>query len=297
MVSLDTSPTIDSLLAADGIRLALERADGGDRAPVLFAHGFGQTRKAWDSSARTLAALGHPSVRFDARGHGDSARNPTALPYRGEAFVGDLIAVAERVPAPVLVGASMGGLLGLLAQHRAAPFRALILVDITPRWEAAGVERVLGFMRAHPDGFVDLDAAADAIATYLPHRARKTPTQLREILRERDGRWHWHWDPRLLEEFAHDVERFQPLVAEAARALRVPTLLVSGGRSDLVSRATVEEFLALAPHARHIQLPAATHMVAGDDNQAFVEAILPFLAELDPASASPSPHRVSGAVS
>ncbi len=101
---------------------------------------------------------------------------------------------------PVLVGASMGGLVGLAAEGAYAPlFRALVLVDVTPRWEPRGVDRILNFMRAHPDGFESLDAAAAAIAAYLPHRReQKSPDRLRALLADRgDGRLRWHWDPRL----------------------------------------------------------------------------------------------------
>ena len=84
---------------------------------------------------------------------------------------------ATRSQAPVVVGASMGGLVGIaLAGQALDACRGLILVDITPRWEAAGVERILAFMRAHPEGFSSLDEAAEVIAGYLPHRAqRKSP--------------------------------------------------------------------------------------------------------------------------
>jgi len=87
----------------------------------------------------------------------------------------------------------------------------------------------------------------------------------------------WHWDPRLLAQLAHQSEHWQARLQAAARRLAVPTLLVSGGRSDLVSDATVDEFLALVPHAAHVRIDDATHMVAGDRNDAFTDVILDFL--------------------
>jgi pimeloyl-ACP methyl ester carboxylesterase len=269
-----TFPTSSSLQASD---------------TLLFTHGFGQIRGAWQRSGLALATEGHAGLSYDARGHGESARNPATLPYTGEQFADDLIIVAgEQTRPPVLVGASMGGLFGMIAEARwPGLFRAMILVDITPRWEEAGLQRILGFITAFPQGFDSLDHAADIIAAYLPHRrARKSAEELRELLREGDdGRWRWHWDARLVDDLVRDCAQHQDDIAEAARALRCPVLLISGGRSDLVSARTVEEFQALVPHAQHAHLPQATHMLAGDDNDTFTATVLEYLAGL-PAAAS-----------
>lgn len=282
----------DLHLQGAGLRLAASRhclpgTPVDATASVLYAHGFGQTRRAWAATAQSLAQHGHDGLAYDARGHGGSDRNAEGDCYTGHQFTDDLIVLAGEQPhPPLLVAASMGGLFGLLAEARwPGLFRAMVLVDITPRWETAGVERILGFMTAFPDGFDSLEHAAERIAAYLPHRRRepgKSPGTLRELLREgEDGRWRWHWDPRLVDELARDSEQHQDDIAEATRNVRCPLLLVSGGRSDLVSERTVADFLELAPHARHVQLADATHMLAGDDNDRFTATVLEYLAELD----------------
>ena len=262
---------------------------------MLLAHGFGQTRQAWSATQQRLADAGLASLAWDLRGHGQSGRNPPDSRYSGPQFVSDVVTAAAALGGrPVLVGASMGGLTGLMAQALDKPFSALVLVDITPRWEASGVERILGFMNAHPDGFASYEHAAEQIAAYLPHRReRKTPAQLAHLLVPRaDGRLAWHWDPRLLSEFIPDTHDLHDTLDAACRALDVPVLLVSGGRSDLVNDQTVAHFLELAPHARHVQLPQATHMVAGDDNDAFTGTLLNFLSDLPaaPTAASGDPR-------
>ena len=283
-----------TIAGADGVALAASRfaadpAHVAGKPALLYAHGFGQTREAWRRTALNMAARGYAGLSYDERGHGESQRNPADLPYRVEQFADDMINVAgEEAQAPVLIGASMGGLFGLVTEARwPGLFRALVLVDVTPRWETAGYERILGFMTAFSNGFDSLAHAADAVAAYLPHRReRKSENDLRGLLREGDdGRWRWHWDPRLIPEVAAGVEGHQDDLVEAARKVRCPVLLISGGRSDLVSARTVEEFKQLVPHARHAHLPQATHMLAGDDNDAFAATVLDYLAEL---SASPS---------
>ena len=95
-----------------------------------------------------------------------------------------------------------------------------------------------------------------------------------------DGRLRWHWDPALLDTVAREGERHQQRLLNAARNIDVPVLLVSGGRSDIVSEDTVAEFLEAVPHARHVEIAHATHTLAGDDNAAFTAAIEPFIESL-----------------
>jgi pimeloyl-ACP methyl ester carboxylesterase len=276
--------------AADGVELAIERFGAATAPALVFAHGFGQTRQAWTNTAAALAGAGWQCVTADARGHGDSGWRTDGA-YDFAQFVDDLVRVARVTgEKPVLVGASMGGLLGLRAQSEHAAFRALVLVDITPRWEAAGVERILKFMRAHPDGFASVDEAADAIAHYLPHRAeRKSPERLRSMLvPTANGRLRWHWDPRLLDVVPDDGARQQEHLLDAARQIRVPTLLISGERSDIVSDETIEEFLRCVPHAHHVRVARATHMVVGDRNDAFTAAVEQFITPLRDSSGSRS---------
>jgi pimeloyl-ACP methyl ester carboxylesterase len=291
-----TTPSIrcEPLLARDGVALALE-THGAPHSPALvFAHGFGQTRHAWSLSAAALAAEGWQCITADARGHGESGWRADGA-YEFAQFVDDLIDVSRDTGAtkPILIGASMGGLLGLIAQAEHDVFRALVLVDVTPRWELAGVERILTFMRAHPDGFASVDEAAAAIAHYLPHRADRyrneqpASERLRKMLVPRDdGRLRWHWDPRLLERIAADAQNQQQRLLDAARRIRVPTLLISGEHSDIVSNSTIEEFQHCVPHAQHVRVARATHMIVGDRNDAFTDAVRAFIQPLRPTAAA-----------
>ena len=275
--------------AADGLLLALETWGADDAPPLLFAHGFGQTRHAWSATAASLATRGFRCVTVDGRGHGESGWLDHE-PYSIAQYIADMRALAGAArEKPVLVGASMGGLVGLLAESESPGlFRALVLVDITPRWEARGVERILAFMRANPEGFVSVEQAQAAIANYLPHRAQtKSPTRLSKLLvRGADGRLRWHWDPRLLDTVAVEVGGMPARLADAAKKLQGPVLLVSGGMSDVVSDATIAEFRALVPHAEHVAIGDATHMVAGDSNARFTGEIAAFLDRLAAAPSS-----------
>ena len=272
-------------MTGDGVELIGEELTANLEGPsVLFAHGFGQTRQSWSGAQSALAQEGISSIAWDMRGHGESGRNPEALHYRAEQFAEDVYLLSRQFKQkPLLVGASMGGLTGMMVQALHSAFSALVLVDVTPRWEIAGVARIMAFMNAFPFGFDSYEHAADVIASYLPHRReRKSSKQLQFLLREQDGRLMWHWDRRMLSEFVEDSEHLQDDIREAARQIKIPTLLISGGKSDIVSEHTVADFLELVPHAQHHHLPDATHMVAGDDNDAFNDTLLNFKRTLSP---------------
>ncbi len=264
-----------------GIELVADQYGPPDGPAVLFLHGGGQTRHSWKQTGAQLGAAGIRAVTLDARGHGDSQWAPDR-DYRYEAMVGDVLAVLEQLGGGpvVVVGASMGGITGLLAT--AAPggdaIGALVLVDIVTRPEPEGVDRVLTFLSKNPDGFATLDEAADAVADYLPHRPRpKSNAGLLRNLRQRDGRWYWHWDPGILGDKSADPDEMARTLEGAARTLDIPVLLVRGLQSDVVSAAGAAEFLELVPHAELVEIGNAAHTAAGDDNDAFTEAVAKFV--------------------
>lgn len=274
------SPRRLELKGKDGIALVADAYGDPSSPPVLLLHGGGQTRHAWGATAGNLAAAGFYAVTMDLRGHGESAWAEGG-DYDITAFAADIHAVSESLPGrPALVGASLGGISSLVCEHDHPVATALVLVDITPRMDPEGVQKIVGFMKAHPDGFATIDAAADAISEYLPHRPRPRDTSgLAKNLRlGADGRWRWHWDPRFLDgppRSSH--EHYPERMNAAARALAVPALLVRGRMSEIVSEEGVREFLEMVPHAEYVDVEDASHMVAGDRNDLFCDAVIDFL--------------------
>ncbi|MCB9727227.1 MAG: alpha/beta fold hydrolase [Deltaproteobacteria bacterium] len=268
----------------DGITLVADVRGAADAPPVVLAHGGGQTRRAWGRTGERLARAGYLALSLDLRGHGESDWAPDGR-YGVADIAPDAVAVAGQLERrPVWVGASLGGLMGLVAASSTdpPPFRALVLVDIAPRIELEGVRRIFAFMSAYPDGFTSVEEAADAVARYLPHRPRpRDLSGLRKNLRRRpDGRLVWHWDPRLLEQTREEFDREVVHFYGAARALRLPTLVVRGRRSDVLSEEGARELVALVPGAEFVDVSDAHHMVAGDDNDAFSAAVVAFIQAL-----------------
>jgi pimeloyl-ACP methyl ester carboxylesterase len=281
-----TAPRPLSFDAADGVTLRADARGDPGAPPVLFLHGGGQTRHAWGGTAEALARDGRLAISLDLRGHGESAWATGDAPYRLERFAADLRAVVAQLEAPpALVGASLGGLTSLLAIGEAeAPIAsAAVLVDIAPRIEPEGAQRITSFMVGRPDGYASLEEVADAIADYTRHRSRPRDLEsLKKNLRVENGRYYWHWDPRFMgaDGPAEIVDR-ERLFA-SARRLAIPTLLVRGRESDILSDEGVREFLTHLPNAEYVDVGGAGHMVAGDRNDAFTEAVRVFLARVAP---------------
>ena len=279
-----------------GVTLAGDSWGDPDGPLVLLQHGGGQTRHAWKGAGESLGAAGYHAVAFDARGHGDSDWAPDGV-YGQDIMVEDL----ERLVAalgdrrPVLVGASMGGGTSLLAvgeDHVDAT--ALVLVDIAPQVDLGGVKRIQDFMGQKPDGFESLDEVADAIAGYQPHRQR--PRNLdglaKNVRQGENGRYYWHWDPRFRAP-RRNLEQRQARLEACARNLTLPTLLVRGGLSDILTEEGARSFLDLCPHSEYVNVAGAAHMVAGDRNDVFAGAVIEFLSRAVPVDGAPvqPPHR------
>jgi pimeloyl-ACP methyl ester carboxylesterase len=277
-----TNEAVLGFVGANGIQLVATRYGPPEGAPILLLHGGGQTRGSWRTSARRMAEQGFSVTALDMRGHGDSDWAHGGN-YSLDLFADDVRAViAEFERPPLLAGASLGGLASLLALGEAphAAAAGLVLVDIVPWMEARGGEQVVGFMRGTSDGFDTLEEAADAISDYLPHRPR--PDRLdglsRNLRQKLDGRWYWHWDPNFVRpQEGWDMDRVNERLAAAARAIEVPMMLLYGTESEIVTADGAERFRRLLPDAEVTAIEGAHHMIAGDDNDAFIDAMLPFL--------------------
>lgn len=261
----------------------------GKGHPVIFLHGGGQTRRAWDNTARRVAGHGMRAITVDQRGHGESAWVASGS-YTFSHFAEDATAVVQQVfgrfrARPSIVGASLGGLAALAAQVRNPDLlETLVLVDITPRMDSEGVARIKEFMGARmEEGFATLLEAADAVAAYLPHRKRPRSLEgLRKNLRlDPDGRYRWHWDPAFIKGARNvnvGADTFMQELVDALPNLALPVLLVRGMQSELVHEDNAREFVERTPAASYVDVGGAGHMVAGDRNDAFSEAVLDFLA-------------------
>ena len=274
--------TVGTFVTAEGLTLHGDVGGALGAPTVVLMHGGGQTRRSWHGAAREVAGAGYHVINLDARGHGDSDW-PDDGRYSLDVLARDAWSVLTGLPGSVaLVGASMGGVtaLHLAASGLAPAVSAIVMVDIVPRVEQEGSDRIQAFMRANPDGFASVVEAADAVACYYPHRPRpRDPSGLEANLRRRaDGRWYWHWDPRLIDgPYALEPPDFSDPLLAASRSLRIPVMLVRGLRSDIVSDAGVEEFRGVIPHLEVCEIPQAGHMVAGDRNDVFNSATLGFL--------------------
>ena len=265
-----------------GVSLAADVGGSVELPAVVLMHGGGQTRLSWGATAQTLLTRGYRVLSLDLRGHGDSDWAPDC-DYTLDAFVGDLRAVLRTLPRPpTIVGASLGGVTALLAIGETASQLAssLVLVDIVPRIDLEGAARITGFMTANPQGFATVEEAAEAVAAYLPHRPRpKDISGLRKNLRVGpDQRLHWHWDPRFISGHRRDdIHETRSRMEAAAHHVRIPTLLVRGEHSEIVTSGGAESLLEQIPGAEFVDVAGARHMLAGDENDAFSVAVLDFL--------------------
>jgi pimeloyl-ACP methyl ester carboxylesterase len=267
---------------AKGVELVAD-VGGDPRAPtIILLHGGGQTRHSWGGAMRQLVLRGYHVINLDARGHGDSQWAADG-DYTLEVLAKDLECVIGTLKSrPALVGASMGGATALLVAgaHANPVAAALVLVDIVPRIDTGGAAKIRSFMSSGGKGFGTLQEASDAVAAYNPHRPRpKSNAGLMKNLRLRiDGRLYWHWDPRVLQQVRHaEPPLFADRLNSAAEQVRIPTLLVRGLESDIVTEAAVTDFRAHLPQLEVFDVSGAGHMVAGDKNDAFNQGVFEFM--------------------
>jgi pimeloyl-ACP methyl ester carboxylesterase len=122
---------VTKFLSRGGASLAYDIAGAGDSA-MIFVHGWSCDRSYFAPQFEHFAA-GHAVAAMDLRGHGDSSQ-PGPGSYDVETLADDALAVAEAVgfTDPVVVGHSLGALIGLACAARPDAIRALVMIDPAP---------------------------------------------------------------------------------------------------------------------------------------------------------------------
>ncbi|MDO9507274.1 alpha/beta fold hydrolase [Hydrogenophaga sp.] len=247
---------------------------------VLCVHGLSRQGRDFDTLARALCERSRViAVDVAGRGHSDWLADP--MGYQIPTYAADLAALvthlrAETPDVPIdWVGTSMGGLIGMaLAAQPQMALRRLVLNDVGPviQWEA--LQRIGSYLGQNPS-FDSEQAAVAYLASISTGFGPHTPEQWRDLslplLRERDGRWWLHYDPAIATPFKAmtanaDAATAQQIVqaGEAALwglfdAIRVPTLLLRGAQSDLLSAETATLMTQRGPQAQLVTFDGVGH--------------------------------------
>ena len=268
------------------IKIAADVWGSNNEELVILLHGGGQTRHAWGDTGKKLAEAGYHSVALDLRGHGDSEWHADG-DYSIRAYKDDLVSIINEIGKPArLVGASLGGMASLVLagdEINSDLCTALIMVDIGIYPDPVGSDRIVSFMLSGEKGFDSLEDVAKSISDYLPHRKKPKDLEgLKKNLRlKSDGRYYWHWDPRFIRRRPGSRDRrYFDLQLKAAEKVTIPTLLIRGALSDVVTMEDVDYFLSVISHAKFVEIEKAAHMIAGDRNDIFAEEAIKFLKSL-----------------
>ena len=268
------------------INIAADVWGSNNEELVILLHGGGQTRHAWGDTGKKLAEAGYHSVALDLRGHGDSEWHADG-DYSIRAYKDDLVSIINEIGKPArLVGASLGGMASLVLagdEINSDLCTALIMVDIGIYPDPVGSDRIVSFMLSGEKGFDSLENVAKSISDYLPHRKKPKDLEgLKKNLRlKSDGRYYWHWDPRFIRRRPGSRDRrYFDLQLKAAEKVTIPTLLIRGALSDVVTMEDVDYFLSVISHAKFVEIENAAHMIAGDRNDIFAEEAIKFLKSL-----------------
>lgn len=250
--------------------LVWDGAADDERAPIVFLHGTAMNAHTWDTVA---LALDRPLVAFDLPGHGRSSwrQDSDYSPSHLAASVGEAMD-QWSLGGSTVVGMSLGGATALaMAGERPDLVGRLVLVDITPAANRRKAQAILEFVNG-PQTFPSFDAILARTVEHNPTRSE--PSLRRGILhnahRLEDGSWAWNYDRRgraQPDATTLPEEGTAPALAplwDVIGGLRVPLLLVRGGRSPIVDDDDVAELLRRRPDAEVITVEGAGHSIQGD---------------------------------
>jgi len=236
----------------------------GDGEPeIVLVHGGGQNAHTWDTVALALA---RPLVAVDLPGHGRSSWRDD-LAYDPVSLADDLAPAIEAFAprASLVCGMSLGGMATIaLARRHSHLVRRLVVVDVTPGVTAEKAAVVIDFLRG-PEVFESFDEILERTVRYNPTRSESSLRRgiLHNARELPGGQWTWRYDRRLPD----PQDRPRSVVGvtwDDFAAVTVPTMLVRGALSPVVTDDDVAEARLRRPDARVEVVEGAGHSVQGD---------------------------------
>ena len=242
-----------------------EWGDPRNREVLVCVHGLTRSSRDFDELARALCAQ-YRIVCPDIAGRGDSERLADPKLYTWAQYVADMVTLIARLDVESVswLGTSLGGFVGMaLAAQPGSPVSKLILNDAAPVITKASLERIAAYVGKAPV-FASLDEADAYVraisAPFGEHSAAQWRTLAESWVRKNeDGTWRPHYDLRIAEAFNATMPDKDLELWHLYDAVRCPTLLIRGERSDVVSRATAAEMSRRGPKAKVVEIRGVGH--------------------------------------
>ncbi len=280
-VSRESQPLDKEIVAGD---LRFHYLDWGneDKQSILMLHGIAQQAHSWDFVSLALSDRYHV-IDMDARGHGDS-QWPEDGDYSLEAHQRDLDGFVKALGLGdfILIGHSMGGRNGyVFTSRRTEVVKALVIVDTGPD-RVARSDRSVSRIITLPDEPDNYEEFAQRVMEYTGRPSWLVHGSLQHTIRKLpNGKWTWKYDKAIRSPGFKPKTWPSEKLWRCLENLKCPTLVVRGAKSDVFSPEALERMLRVIPNSSSTVVARAGHLVPGDNPRGFLEALEPFLKDLN----------------
>ncbi len=250
--------------------------DGYDGPPVLCLHGLTRNSRDFADLAEHLAQTRRVIVP-EMRGRGQSDYAPDSATYNPLQYCADIEVLLSELGIDrfISVGTSMGGLMTmLLAAAKPGRIAALVMNDIGPEINPAGVERIAGYVgqgRSYPTWIHAARSMAEVHGPSFPDYDLETWLEMakRTLVVSQNGRIGFDYDMAIADPFKQPGNAAPPNLWAAYEALRdVPMVLIRGELSDLLTPETVEQMGTRNPAMTSVTVPRVGHAPTLDEPEA-----------------------------
>lgn len=249
-------------------RVAYREWPGPPGAPMLVCvHGLSRNGRDFDDLAAAMSDR-YRVVCPDMPGRGRSEQLANPAEYALPTYLSDCAALIARLDVESVdwVGTSMGALIGMfLAARPGAPIRRLVLNDTGAVVSKEGLNRIAGYLGSD-ETFDSLEAMEASVRRNSAAYGPLSEAQWRKLTEDSarrlpDGRYAFNYDPRISEPLKAGPVDDVNLWA-VWDAIRCPTLVLRGERSDIISRDVAEAMTERGPKAKIVEFPGVGHAPA-----------------------------------